>query len=311
LFRCGRTSLVRIFLGIDGGGTRTTCALGDETSVLATATAGPSNIVRVGEERARTSLQQVIREVCAVTGITPAQVEGTCVGIAGAGRAEVVDIVRRVLSEVLTSPIQIATDMEISLHAAFGDGPGVIANAGTGSFAFGRDRAGRTTRAGGWGFAISDEGSGHWIGRTAVSGSFRAYDEGRQCKLLDGILTAWKLSSLQDLVRAANASPAPDFSSLLAAVLAGAQTGDSVAQSILTEAGAELARLVKLVTQRLFSAAESVRVAMAGSVLRESALVREVFYNSLNSQFTNLTVQTSVVEPVQGALDLARKAAHI
>ena len=48
------------YLGIDGGGTKTTCALGDETDLLAAATAGPSNIVRVGEAQARESLQQAV-----------------------------------------------------------------------------------------------------------------------------------------------------------------------------------------------------------------------------------------------------------
>ena len=65
----------------------------------------------------------------------------------------------------------------IALEAAFGSGPGVIVIAGTGSIAYGRNREGQTARAGGWGFAISDEGSGHWIGRTAVAAAIGAWDE--------------------------------------------------------------------------------------------------------------------------------------
>jgi len=43
---------VAYYIGIDGGGSKTTCVVGDEVSVLATAVAGPSNITRVGEVRA-------------------------------------------------------------------------------------------------------------------------------------------------------------------------------------------------------------------------------------------------------------------
>ena len=68
------------YLGIDGGGSKTTCAVGDDISLIATATAGPSNIVRVGEARARESLQQAVRQACAAAGITPQQVGRTCVG---------------------------------------------------------------------------------------------------------------------------------------------------------------------------------------------------------------------------------------
>ena len=296
------------FLGIDGGGTQTTCVVGNETSLLATAISGPSNVIRVGEERACASLREVIRQACAAAAITPSQVKYTCMGISGAARPEIAAIVRAAVSELLAGPVEIVGDMEIALQAAFGDGAGVIANAGTGSFAYGRDRAGRTARIGGWGFAISDEGSGHWIGRAAISASFRARDEARETRLLPGILDTWKLSTVDDLVRAANASPAPDFSSVVPIVIAAAEAGDEVARSVLTQAGTELARLVKLVVVRLFEQSETVPVAMTGSVLRQSPLVRQVFYNDLHSACPKVTVNSTVIEPVKGALELARKA---
>jgi len=299
---------VGIFLGIDGGGTKTTCVVGDDTSLLATATAGPSNVVRVGEERARESLDEAIRHACKAAGITPAQVDGTCIGLAGAARPEIAEIVRRLLSEIVSGPVNVVGDMEIAMQAAFGSGPGVIVNAGTGSFAYGRDKAGRTERVGGWGFAISDEGSGQWIGRTAITAIYRAHDEGERTMLLPELLRLWKLSSLNDLVRPANASPPPDFSSLFPIVLAVADAGDAIARSVLTQAGVELARLVKLVIRRLFAEEGSVPVAMTGGVLRQSALVRQVFYNSLRSEYPNASVNSTVIEPVKGALELARQA---
>ena len=297
-----------IFLGIDGGGTKTTCVVGDDSSLLVTATAGPSNVVRVGEERARESLDEAIRHACKAAGITPAQVDGTCIGLAGAARPEIAEIVRRLLSEIVSGPVNVVGDMEIAMQAAFGSGPGVIVNAGTGSFAYGRDKAGRTERVGGWGFAISDEGSGQWIGRTAITAIYRAHDEGERTMLLPELLRLWKLSSLNDLVRPANASPPPDFSSLFPIVLAVADAGDAIARSVLTQAGVELARLVKLVIRRLFAEEGSVPVAMTGGVLRQSALVRQVFYNSLRSEYPNASVNSTVIEPVKGALELARQA---
>ena len=297
-----------IFLGIDGGGTKTTCVVGDDTSLLATATAGPSNVVRVGEERARESLDEAIRHACKAAGITPAQVDGTCIGLAGAARPEIAEIVRRLLSEIVSGPVNVVGDMEIAMQAAFGSGPGVIVNAGTGSFAYGRDKAGRTERVGGWGFAISDEGSGQWIGRTAITAIYRAHDEGERTMLLPELLRLWKLSSLNDLVRPANASPPPDFSSLFPIVLAVADAGDAIARSVLTQAGVELARLVKLVIRRLFAEEGSVPVAMTGGVLRQSALVRQVFYNSLRSEYPNASVNSTLIESVKGALELARQA---
>ena len=51
------------YLGIDGGGSKTACAVADESSLLATIIAGPSNITRVGEACAREALQKAIRDI--------------------------------------------------------------------------------------------------------------------------------------------------------------------------------------------------------------------------------------------------------
>ena len=323
--------IVPYYLGIDGGGTKTTCAVGDELRLIATATAGPSNVVRVGEVEARKSLQQAVGQACAAAGIAPAQVERTCVGGAGAARPELAEIVRRSLAEILTTPIDVVGDMQIALDAAFDTGAGVIVIAGTGSIAYGRDRQGRTVRAGGWGFAIGDEGSAHWIGRTAVSAVLRAADvsssdvgpsdispaelrdrpptlkTGAYSSLAEALCKAWGVRSLVDLARAANSIPPPDFATLFPAVAAGE---DELARRVLTNAGSELAQVALVVASRQFPKDETgpVPVAMTGGVFRHAALVRQVFYNELRMLEPRAEVNPQVVEPVEGALRMARRA---
>ncbi len=87
------------YLGIDGGGSKTTCVAGDESSLLATVTVGASNITRVGEAGAREVLQQAIREACQAAKINPQQVRRACIGAAGAGRPEIAGIVREIVAE--------------------------------------------------------------------------------------------------------------------------------------------------------------------------------------------------------------------
>jgi glucosamine kinase len=298
------------YLGIDGGGSKTSCVIGDENSVLGAGSAAGSNVVRVGEAQARESLFAAIRQACNSAGISAQQITHTCVGVAGAARPQISDTVRRLLSQIVGGEIQIVGDMVIALEGAFGGGPGIVVIAGTGSIAYGVNAENQTARAGGWGFAISDEGSGHWIGRAAVSAAMRCHDQeedDQRSALLAAILKAWTLENLEQLVVMANASPPPDFSRLFPAVLAMAEAGDSAARQVLTHSGDELARLGEIVLRRLFSEATSVPVAMTGGVFASSALVREVFYNSLRSACPNATVKSGVVDPVIGALALARK----
>jgi N-acetylglucosamine kinase-like BadF-type ATPase len=308
---------VPYYLGIDGGGTKTTCAVGDESQILATATAGPSNIVRVGEAQARDSLQQCVRQACAAAGITPMEVSHTCVGGSGAARAALAAIVRSFLAEMLVTPIDVIGDMEIALEAAVGGGSGIIVIAGTGSIAYGRDARGTTARAGGWGFAIGDEGSAHWIGRAAVSALLRESDitgEVEQTRkpvqnaFAASLLKAWGVTSLLDLARAANSVPPPDFAALFPAVAA---SQDPLAAGVLADAGKELARVAAVVVHRLFPAEEnaSVPVAMTGGVFRHAAMVREVFSNELRKMGPRVELRSDVVEPVEGALRMARRSA--
>ena len=305
------------YLGIDGGGTKTTCAVGDDSRLLATATAGASNIVRVGESQARESLCQAVKQACAAAGIAPEQVARVCVGGSGAARPQMAALVREFLAEILPMPIDVVGDMQIALEAAFDAGPGVIVIAGTGSIAYGRNRQGRTVRAGGWGFAIGDEGSAHWIGRSAVSAILRASDLvdetsvplSQQSSLTAAVFKAWGVTSLADLARAANSIPSPDFAALFPAVAA---SEDDLATQVLTNAGRELARVAGVVICRLFAKDEtpSVPVAMTGGVFRHAPRVREVFYNELRTLDARAEIYPHIVEPVEGALRMARRAAR-
>jgi N-acetylglucosamine kinase-like BadF-type ATPase len=297
-------------LGIDGGGTKTTCAVGDDSRLLVTATAGPSNIVRVGEDQARESLQRSVRQACAAAGIAPEQVARTCVGGSGAARPERATRVRAFLAEILPGAIDVVGDMEIALEAAFHAGPGVIVIAGTGSIAYGRDPQGKTVRAGGWGFAIGDEGSAHWIGREAVRATLQAAD------LADGDLIqhspfaaalgkVWGVKSISDLARAANSTPPPDFSAFLPAVVS---STDEIAVRVQTQAGRELARIAAAVSHRLFDESQTVTLATTGGVFRHSLIVREMFAREVTTQRPRTKIQSQLIEPVEGALRIARRS---
>jgi N-acetylglucosamine kinase-like BadF-type ATPase len=300
------------YLGIDGGGTKTRCVLGDKTTVLAKAMSGGSNIVRLGEAQAREALHTVVRQVCATANISPDQIGAIWMGVAGAARPEIAEKIRNILAELISesilSNVEVVGDTEIALRAAFGAGPGVIAIAGTGSIVYGRDAAGHTARAGGWGFAVSDEGSGHWIGRRAISAILSAHDRGLETALTAMVFQAWRLNTIDELVQQANSTPPPDFPRLFPIVLRAADQADPIARDLLTDAGARLAALAAVVIRRLGADAPVVAlpVAMTGSVFRQSPYVRQIFYNTLQTNLPGLEVRQDLVDPVEGALARAR-----
>lgn len=267
---------------------------------------GGSNMVRLGEAAARDAIAAAVRQACAVANISPAQVTRTCMGAAGAARPEIAAVVRRILAELVSGEIEVVGDMVIAHEAVFGGGPGLIVIAGTGSIAYGRNAQGQTARAGGWGSAISDEGSGHWIGRAAVGAAMREYDQTEVAGLLlRGIWKSWGVATREQVAIAANASPSPDFAALLPMVLSAADVDDESARGILTEAGKELAGLAQVVVRRIFDSAD-VPVATAGGVFLNSPRVRDVFFSALRVSCPRISAHITTTDPVSGALALAR-----
>ncbi len=306
---CGKSTFVAYFLGIDGGGTKTDCALGDGASVLGRGREAGSKLARVGEAQSRAALHGAIRQAATQAGVDLKQIERTCVGVAGASRPEVIEAVRALVAELVPGEIEVVGDMHVALEAAFPGAPGVVVIAGTGSIAYGRNERGETARAGGWGSAISDEGSGEWIGRKAAAAALRAYDSGQSTALIQCILNSWRLATRDDVARLANSFPPPDYSALVPQILATADAGDGAARDVLLQAGTELAHLAKLVTRRLWPGGQEARVAVVGGVFRNSELVRRVFSNSLRAERPQAEILEDV-EPVVGALALARRGAR-
>jgi hypothetical protein len=122
------------------------------------------------------------------------------------------------------------------------------------------------------------------------------------------LLKAWGVTSLIDLARAANSIPPPDFAALFPVV---AVSKDDLAAQVLADAGRELARIAEVVIRRLFAKDETatVPVAMTGGVFRHAPLVGQLFYNDLRALDRRAEVSPQIVEPVEGALRMARRAA--
>lgn len=302
--------MVAYFLAIDGGGTKTECVIGDERNVLGSAIGSTIKIKKVGKQAAADVLLSAITDACKEAAVTPRQLCRTCIGLAGSSIPEVTDWTRQTLQQLVSGEVLLVNDTTIAHHAAFGGEPGVLVIAGTGSNVLGINTRGETARAGGWGPIISDEGSGFWIGRTAVAQSMRAHDAGRSTELLKAIIEAWRLHSREEVVAMANSNPPPDFAALLPAVLRCADAGDGLAREILSSAANELAQLARIVIRKLWSSREEVRIALTGGVFAHSGQIRQMFSNAVCAERPNIEVNLEPVHPVMGALAMARNQAE-
>jgi len=294
------------FLGIDGGGSKTECMVGDETSALGWAGSSSSKIARVGEDAAGAALREAVQRACAAAGVATTQIHRTCIGVSGASQADSVAAIRRLLGDIVAGEIEVVGDTEVAHHAAFDGGAGMVVISGTGSIAWGRNQRGETARAGGLAPATGDPGSGEWIGRRATELVLLASEHGHSPALLNAVLKAWKLEDLQELARVVRGSPPPDFALLFPLI---AVSGDPIAGRILARAGRELSLLAADVLGCLWTTPAPVEVAMYGGVLENSAEVRDALVADLCDRYPEARVAPGKRRPAEGALLMARQAA--
>jgi len=301
---------MNFFLALDSGGTKTDYVLADETRELARVRTGSIKRMRVDAVTASNNLESALADLSAKTGVSMASVTRTCVGTAG----DTVPLVRDWLQESIRAHVGggllIIEDVEIALDAAFPGRAGMLVMAGTGSNVLGRTRAGKLIRAGGWGPALADQGSGHLIGLESLRAIFLAKDEERDTLLQPAVLDFWKLSSLDHLVEYANRVPAPDFPTLTGVVLQCAERGDEKASAVLRKQGEDLAYLVCLVMRRLRHAANdsgwTPPIAITGSILENVPPVRDALFAAVRREFPEADAPDKGIDPIDGALWRAR-----
>ncbi len=302
-----------LFLGVDGGKSSTKALVGDETGrVLGTGTGGPSNHVgeAEGRERLARAVTGCVGLACRQAGLEPAQVrfEAACFGMSG-GPADK----QAILAEILQVQKLIVThDMLIALSGATGGDPGIAVNAGTGSFAFGRNQAGETARAGGWGFVFGDEGSGFDIARQAVRAMLRCEEGwGPSTALYAALLETSGAHDANELLHNFYTPewPRPRVAALAQLVDAVARDGDPVARDILANAAQQLATLAASVGRRLFRTGETVLVCYIGGVFRSRLLLER--YSQLVELQEGAVCRPPRYRPAAGALLEAYRAAGI
>jgi N-acetylglucosamine kinase-like BadF-type ATPase len=300
-----------LYLAIDAGGTKTDYLLADDTHELARVRSGTIKRMRADSSTVADNLAQGLAQLEQLSGVPLHSIARTCIGISGASVPLVTDWLREELAARVSPHVILLGDIEIALDAAFPGSPGVLVLAGTGSNVAGRNHAGVITSAGGWGPVLGDQGSGYGIGMSAIRALCMAIDEQKDTPLLPAVLKLWNLTSVDEMVSLANSLPAPDFPALTQVVLRCAQQGDPVAAGVLQRQGEHLAKVTRIVIERLRSASPQAEwlpsIAFAGSIMESVTPVRDALIAALHRDYPALTALPGVVDPIAGALWRARQ----
>lgn len=257
---------MRYFLGIDGGGSKTTALLADEQgNILGQGVAGPTSGHFVGHEA-------VVNHLWAAAGqaLDAARFDGALDLIFIGAPAVYQDTAQEALSSLVSfRTIHCEGDDRTAFVGALGGKHGVVVLAGTGSFSHGVNGDKVSLSVGGWGTLLGDEGSAYDIAISALKAVTRASEgRGPETSLTHMIRERFRITRIRELTRVVYR---PDFTreqvaSLAPLVTEAARQGDAVATQILADAGEALGELAVTVIERLSMTADSVPVVLTGGV---------------------------------------------
>lgn len=291
-----------LFLGVDGGASSTTALIADAHGrILGRGSGGPSNHAS-GPEGRRKFLDAVgscLRQACEQAGASYDTIsfEAVCLGFTGGSEDKTAHAHELIRSEHW----RITHDAEIGLAGALAGKPGIMVIAGTGSMAFGRNGAGKTARAGGWGYIFGDEGGALWLVRQALRACLRSeegWGERTELELL--FKEESGAQSMNELLHRFYAVHRSQIAVYAQLVNRAASRGDHVAQNIFCEAGRELAGYANGVRQHLFSATDEFEVSYVGGAFQSASLLSA--YRSEVEQQLKRTVIAPRMSPAAGAL---------
>ncbi|SDU45842.1 BadF/BadG/BcrA/BcrD ATPase family protein [Stappia sp. ES.058] len=238
-----------LYLSVDGGGTGCRARLEQaDGTILGRGLAGPA-ATRFGIDASWGAIETAYCNAYAEAGMDPRgqRKVHAGIGVAGLSRAGALEALEA-KPHPFTS-VAFASDGVIACLGAHNGGDGGIVIVGTGSCGIARVK-GHDIKVGGYGFPISDEGSGAYLGLRAIRLAMLAHD-GRAAgtALLNEILMHFNRDP-REVVAWMDTATATDYATFAPAVVRHADEGDTAARRIMQDGAAKIDGICRALRDR-------------------------------------------------------------
>lgn len=294
-----------IYLGVDGGGTKTAFILINHNGhIIARTKKEGTNLLHITKKQFRNILIEGISEVCNKINKNINDIEYSFLGIPCYGEDKESDkTIRNIIKKYLNNNYTIGNDVEAGWAGSLACQPGINIVAGTGSIGFGKNEAGEKLRSGGWGWFSSDEGSAYWLGKKLINLYTKQIDNRLEKTLLYEIIkNEYNLKNDIDFISLVNKkichqrSMVADLAKLL---YKSAKEGDKHALIVFDEAAKELSMIVKSLISNLDFKNKKIPVSYSGGVFKAEELILKPFRKYLSDN--NVKIVDPILKPVTGA----------
>jgi N-acetylglucosamine kinase-like BadF-type ATPase len=305
----------QLYLGVDGGGTKTALVLIDSGGeIRATHVAPGCYYLSIGLDALGALLAAAVRTVLDKAAVPPDALDFAFFGLPAYGEdSALLGTLSRLPQQFLRAGAFLCgNDMVCGWAGSLLCRDGISIVAGTGSICYG-ERNGVAARCGGWGELFSDEGSAYWIACRGLN-LFSRMSDGRAARgaLYDLVRRSLQISEDLDLCAHVFSQLGGDrarMAQLSKLVTQAARAGDEQSMAIVDDAARELALLVDATRRQLeFAPGEPVPVSYSGGVFEHvGAMLKNEFTTRLQAYGADYQVGEPVLPPAIGAALYAAK----
>lgn len=294
-----------VFLGIDGGGTKTAFLL-EKDGQRYESVEKTIHPMQTSHEEFKKRLNAGLKAVSDQAGIETSDIDYSFVAIPGFGQyPETEDFVLTSLEEALGSKnFEVGNDCLNAWAGSLNAREGINLILGTGSIGYGRDSKGNSAVCGGWGPILGDEASGYYIGKKILN-YFTKMSDGRMEKTYLYELLKEELGFEEDIeiISLVTKMQRDEIGSLGKILSKAIEKNDPRALEIVDDVAFEASLVINTLIKEL-SFDSKVKVSYSGGVYKLGDLLLEKIKSYVNE---DIDLVEPLYSPVEGSLILAKK----
>ncbi len=297
----------KCFVGIDGGGTKSTFyASDDKGNLIYKCEGGSTNLASNSYEIVRDNISRLFYKL--TTFNKNLEITSVCIGTAGISFDNASMTITSIIKELTNcNHITVVSDIDLLLNYYKNENR-IILVAGTGSICLGCNSKNEKYQTGGYGHIFSDEGSGYNIGCKILKAVMEEYDgRGNKTILTNFVLQQENLNSPKELVTKVYSKPFDKtyIASFAKLIEKATELNDQVAISICSEVIESLYNLIENNIKKL-NTKENITIIFSGSLLTKNKFLYNKLREKLMKNFNNITISNKKIEPYLMACEMGK-----
>ena len=303
----------QLIIGVDGGGTNTTCILFDSNGFTVDTVYDKGSNLYVFKDDAIQRILFIIRSILEKNKLNYSDISAFGLGIAGISDLDSREKLLKELDRIkITKQTLLLSDVEAAYKILCPNNNGILINIGTGIICFARNQKGKNIKEAGNGYDKGDLGSGYWLGKEMFSRLILnegiAVEDPEMNQIFEVVKSNFKVETFRELYQYIedNNNIFSYLASLGEDTIDLAESGNDVALSIIQEGTRYVSEYIKSIAEKMEILNSDVMLSINGSIIKNN-FYRNLLEESLQYDFNKIHWISSVLSPAYGAGIMAGK----